>query len=69
MPRLKRFGETVDDHQVALATAFERTGRVAVAWDTASLPERVAQSSRRGSPVKPSNEGLQNAVRLALREA
>jgi UDP-N-acetylglucosamine transferase subunit ALG13 len=69
MPRLKRFGETVDDHQVALATAFERTGRVAVAWDGASLPERVAQSSKHRSPVKPGDLGLQNAVRSALYEA
>ena len=69
MPRLKRFGETVDDHQVALATAFERTGRVAVVWDIAHLPERVAQSSRRDASMKPGNEGLQNAVRLALRES
>jgi UDP-N-acetylglucosamine transferase subunit ALG13 len=69
VPRLKRFGETIDDHQVALATAFERTGRVAVAWDTASLPERVAQSSRRDVSMQPGNEGLQNAVRLALYES
>jgi UDP-N-acetylglucosamine--N-acetylmuramyl-(pentapeptide) pyrophosphoryl-undecaprenol N-acetylglucosamine transferase len=68
MPRLKRFRETVDDHQVALATVFERTGRVAVVWDVASLPEQVAQSSRRNLPSRPGGEGLQNAVRLALRE-
>jgi UDP-N-acetylglucosamine--N-acetylmuramyl-(pentapeptide) pyrophosphoryl-undecaprenol N-acetylglucosamine transferase len=68
MPRLKRFRETVDDHQVALATVFERTGRVAVVWDVASLPEQVARSSRRSSPSRPGGEGLQSAVRLALRE-
>jgi UDP-N-acetylglucosamine transferase subunit ALG13 len=68
MPRLKRFGETVDDHQVALATVFERTGRVAVVWDVESLPERVAQSSKRGPAARPGDEGLQRAVRLALRE-
>jgi UDP-N-acetylglucosamine transferase subunit ALG13 len=66
VPRLKRFGETVDDHQVALATAFERTGRVAVAWDVASLPECVAQSSKRGLPAKPDGGGLHSAVRSAL---
>jgi UDP-N-acetylglucosamine transferase subunit ALG13 len=68
VPRRKRFGETVDDHQVALATVFERTGRVAVAWDVASLPERVARSSKRNSSVQAGDERLQDAVRAALYE-
>ncbi len=68
MPRLKRFGETVDDHQVALATVFERTGRVAVVWDAASLPERVEQACKRGSPSQASDRKLQDAVRAALHE-
>jgi UDP-N-acetylglucosamine transferase subunit ALG13 len=67
MPRLERFGETVDDHQVELAAVFERAGKVTVAWDAASLSERVAQSPNRGS-VPPSGDGkLQQAVRVALR--
>jgi UDP-N-acetylglucosamine transferase subunit ALG13 len=69
MPRLKRLGETVDDHQVVLATRFEQTGRVAVVWDAESLPQHVAQSSRRGSPVEHGNGRLQDAVHAALREA
>lgn len=68
VPRLKSLGETVDDHQVALAAAFEQTGRVAVAWDVTSLPERVAQSSKRGAGVNGGASALQNAVRLALCE-
>jgi UDP-N-acetylglucosamine--N-acetylmuramyl-(pentapeptide) pyrophosphoryl-undecaprenol N-acetylglucosamine transferase len=69
MPRLQRFGETVDDHQVALATVFERTGRVAVVWDAAKLPEHVAQSSKRASPAKQGDGNLQKAIHSALREA
>jgi len=69
VPRLKSYGETVDDHQVALARAFERTGRVVVAWDVTSLPELVAQSSKRRAGARPGDEALQNAVRLALCEA
>jgi UDP-N-acetylglucosamine transferase subunit ALG13 len=68
VPRLKSFGETVDDHQVALARVFEQTGRVAVAWDVASLPERVEQSTNRSAGAQSSDGALQNAVRLALRE-
>jgi exopolysaccharide biosynthesis glucuronosyltransferase PssE len=67
MPRLKHFGETVDDHQAELATVFERTGRVTVVWDAASLPDRVAQSPKRGLPENAGDGRLQNAVRSALR--
>jgi UDP-N-acetylglucosamine transferase subunit ALG13 len=66
MPRLKRFGETVDDHQVELATVFERTGKVTVVWDAASLPDRVAQSPKRRLPGKLGDGRLQNVVRSAL---
>ncbi len=66
MPRLKRYGETVDDHQVALAEVFERTGRVSVVWDASTLPDRVAQASRVGLPASQSAEQLRNAVRSAI---
>jgi UDP-N-acetylglucosamine transferase subunit ALG13 len=68
MPRLRRFGETVDDHQVELATAFERSGKVTVVWDAASLRDRVAQSSKRSLPARSGDGRLQNEVRSALRE-
>ncbi len=66
MPRLKRYGETVDDHQVALAEVFERTGRVNVVWDAATLPERVAQASRIDSPASQGSGQLRSAVRAAI---
>jgi beta-1,4-N-acetylglucosaminyltransferase len=68
MPRLKRFGETVDDHQVELATVFERSGKVTVVWEAARLPDRVAQSPKRSLPAKSGDGRLQNEVRSALRE-
>lgn len=71
MPRLRRYHEIVDDHQVRLAKVFERTGRVAVAWDSARLPECVAGASRRDASAAASEQGdggLQSAVRAALRE-
>jgi UDP-N-acetylglucosamine--N-acetylmuramyl-(pentapeptide) pyrophosphoryl-undecaprenol N-acetylglucosamine transferase len=68
IPRLKHLGETVDDHQIALASVFERTGRVSVVWDEAHLPECVARSSKRGSPMSRVDGGLQNAVHAALRD-
>jgi UDP-N-acetylglucosamine transferase subunit ALG13 len=67
MPRLKRFGETVDDHQAELAGVFERTGRVTVVWDAAHLRERVEQSPKRGSSLELGDGRLREAVRSALR--
>ena len=66
MPRLKRYGEAVDDHQVALASMFERTGRVAVVWEPQSLPERVAQASRRHADGNEGDGKLVQTVRAAL---
>jgi UDP-N-acetylglucosamine transferase subunit ALG13 len=67
MPRLKRFRETVDDHQADLASALESTGQVMVAWDAASLPACVARSPKRRAPTEAGGRGLQDAVRSALR--
>jgi UDP-N-acetylglucosamine--N-acetylmuramyl-(pentapeptide) pyrophosphoryl-undecaprenol N-acetylglucosamine transferase len=68
MPRLQRFGETVDDHQVEIATLLERTGEVSVAWN----PARLAQLASRPSAgpqraPSPTRHALAAAVRGALR--
>jgi beta-1,4-N-acetylglucosaminyltransferase len=41
MPRLKKYGEVVNDHQVAIAKKFEDLGHVLVAYDTNGLQEGV----------------------------
>jgi UDP-N-acetylglucosamine transferase subunit ALG13 len=43
MPRLKKYGEVVNDHQVAIAKKFEELGHILVAYDTKDLPERIRQ--------------------------
>jgi UDP-N-acetylglucosamine transferase subunit ALG13 len=48
IPRLRRYGETVDDHQVDLARAFELTGHVLVAWEIEELPELLAKAPAPG---------------------
>jgi beta-1,4-N-acetylglucosaminyltransferase len=68
MPRLKRFGETVDDHQIELATVFERTGRVTVVWDAADLSYHVARLPERSVRAELGDGRLQAAVRSALLE-
>jgi len=43
MPRLKRFHEVVNDHQVAIARKFSQLGHILAAYDVAELPERIGQ--------------------------
>ncbi len=43
MPRLKRYKEHVNDHQVGTARKFSELGHILVAYDTDELPERIRQ--------------------------
>jgi beta-1,4-N-acetylglucosaminyltransferase len=43
LPRLKRYHEHVNDHQVATARKFEELHHVLAATDAADLPERFAE--------------------------
>lgn len=67
VPRLARNGEHVDDHQVELARALERDGRVVVCWDEAQLPQLVASVPPRRSAAAPQERPLATAVGAALR--
>jgi UDP-N-acetylglucosamine transferase subunit ALG13 len=56
VPRLKRFGETVDDHQLSSARRFAAAGLVTLVEDPADLPAALAAA---GDTVvaPPSGEG------------
>lgn len=69
VPRLRKFGETVDDHQVDLARVLERTGRVLVAWDATTLPELICRASLRPNGESLERRRLIQAVHASLREA
>lgn len=43
MPRLKKYGEVVNDHQVAIARKFEQLGHVLVAYKQDELPKKIEQ--------------------------
>lgn len=43
MPRLKRYGEVVSDHQMAIAQRFEELGYILVAYQAGELPQKVKQ--------------------------
>jgi UDP-N-acetylglucosamine transferase subunit ALG13 len=65
-PRLQRYDETVDDHQVELARAFERTGQVLVAWEMGQLSRLVEEAPARSEHPVINNQGLIKEVRAAL---
>ena len=68
VPRLQRYGETVDDHQVEFARALAREGKVIAVSDLDLLAETVAAAPPRQRPdEKGGGEPIQTAVREVLR--
>jgi UDP-N-acetylglucosamine transferase subunit ALG13 len=55
VPRLKRYGETVDDHQLESARRFARAGLVTLVEDPAALAQAVIVNSE---PVAPAGGEL-----------
>jgi UDP-N-acetylglucosamine transferase subunit ALG13 len=43
MPRLRRYGEAVNDHQFGIARKFEELGHILVAYQEDDLPERIKE--------------------------
>ena len=66
VPRLRRHGEHVDDHQVELAEALEQSGAVVAVWDLEELPAAVASAPARRPPEEQGERPLHAAVRDEL---
>jgi UDP-N-acetylglucosamine transferase subunit ALG13 len=66
VPRLRRFGETVDDHQLELARALTARGAVILAEDPAGLAGAVAAAPSRGAATLRTGGDLVAAVRTEL---
>ena len=43
MPRLKKYGEVVNDHQVDICRKFEELGHMLVAYEAQDLPRKMEQ--------------------------
>jgi UDP-N-acetylglucosamine transferase subunit ALG13 len=67
LPRLRSFGETVDDHQLELGQALARTDHVVLLEDAADLAAAVARAPSRQPGAAPGGERLIAAVRRELR--
>lgn len=66
VPRLRRFGETVDDHQLEFARAIARTGRVIVVEDANQLGSALHDAPPKGAAGPPGGSELIEAVRGEL---
>jgi len=43
MPRIRKYGEVVNNHQVAIARNFEKLGCILVAYETEELPVKIEE--------------------------
>lgn len=68
-PRLQRFDETVDDHQVDLARMLLPTGRVILVENAEELAAAVRESPARGAVNEGGGEALIEAVGAELAQA
>ena len=69
VPRLKRLGEHVDDHQAELIRELDRTGTVLAVWDVERLGRALTDVPTRTEAVARGAGQLQRAVREALMSA
>ena len=69
MPRRKKYGEHVNDHQVQLIEALAAEGRVVPAYVPEDLPEAIAEARRRaGLPCLPPRSRMLELVAQAIEE-
>ena len=69
MPRQKKYGEHVDDHQVELVKGLEAQGRVIAAYEADHLGDAIemARTKRQGVSCLESGDG-QRLVKMAIEE-
>jgi UDP-N-acetylglucosamine transferase subunit ALG13 len=66
VPRRRRYGEHVDDHQVALVQALDGAGLAIAVWEIDELADAVRAVPPRRDPELEEPRPLHSAVRLAL---
>ena len=65
MPRLARYGEAVDDHQLQIAEEFERSGLVALLGDQEPLGAALGRA-RMTHTVRGADDSLRRAIAAAV---
>ena len=69
MPRRRKYGELVDDHQVELTKALAAEGRVIPAYEPEDLPAAIEEARRRNTqPIPPPPSRMLDLVAQAIEE-
>ncbi len=68
VPRLRRYGESIDDHQRELARALQASGRAVMVEDTDQLASALVQARQPFAPTSPSRDLLIAALKRAVGE-
>jgi UDP-N-acetylglucosamine transferase subunit ALG13 len=69
LPRRRKYGEVVNDHQVETARKFEELGHILVAYDTDQLPEKIKQlKTFVPKPRRPNRQGVIDRITQFLSE-
>ena len=66
VPRLQRFGEAIDDHQLGLARVLSEAGRIVLVEDAERIAAGVAAAPPREPAPAPAETDLIAAVRTEL---
>jgi UDP-N-acetylglucosamine transferase subunit ALG13 len=66
VPRLKRYGEHIDDHQLQLIQQMERRGAIIGVWDLDDLEAALVRVPPRRPPSTRPPGPLQAAIRAAI---
>lgn len=69
VPRLQRYGEAVDDHQLEFGQRAERAGLVTLVEDAADLPSAIARHEQSPPPPPRPDERLVQELHGFLAEA
>ena len=69
MPRRKKYGEHIDDHQLELVKVLAEQGRVIAAFEMGDLPQAIAEARQRAGVVGSAQPSpMLNIVRKTIQE-
>lgn len=64
MPRLRKYGEVVNNHQVEIISKFEKCGYLLAAYDVKELPEKI-EALKSFQPQKRNTQAQKVAERIS----
>ncbi|MDD5163577.1 MAG: glycosyltransferase [Candidatus ainarchaeum sp.] len=66
VPRMKKFGEHTNDHQLDLAEALEKEGRALAVFEIKELGTKIREAEKFSPKIASDKEGLVNAIKEFL---